>query len=247
MLKGKASLGRQKIEIKPIQNEEARQVCFSKRRQGLFKKASELSILCGAMIGAIVFSKSGRTYSFGHPSIDAVINRFLTSDSPDNGPTSGGENHDSGDVTETVHRLNVQYMELQELVETEKKRKERVQEATEKEMGGRLMRWLNAKVSELGLDELQEFRKELEALHGVVLGKVNQVLLDARQTPRSLPQPPVDTASAMQYQFGEQSDMPMVVTAPSSSNSFIDGFEVNDPLLSVVHASGNFTNNQNYG
>ncbi|XP_062217675.1 agamous-like MADS-box protein AGL29 [Phragmites australis] len=226
MLKGKASLGRQKIEIKPIQNEEARQVCFSKRRQGLFKKASELSILCGAMIGAIVFSKS---------------------DSPDNGPTSGGENHDSGDVTETVHRLNVQYMELQELVETEKKRKERVQEATEKEMGGRLMRWLNAKVSELGLDELQEFHKELEAIHGVVLGKVNQVLLDARETPRSLPQPPMDTASALQYQFGEQSDMPMVVTAPSSINSFIDGFEVNDPLLSVVHASGNFTNNQNCG
>ena len=36
-------MGRQKIEIRKIESEEARQVCFSKRRAGLFKKASELA------------------------------------------------------------------------------------------------------------------------------------------------------------------------------------------------------------
>jgi hypothetical protein len=39
----KKTLGRQKIEMKPIQCPEARHVCFSKRRVGLLNKATELS------------------------------------------------------------------------------------------------------------------------------------------------------------------------------------------------------------
>jgi hypothetical protein len=77
MVTGKRSTGRKKVEIKRINDEEARQVCFSKRCQGLFNKANELSILCGAIVGVVVFSISRRAYSIGHPSIGAVINRFL--------------------------------------------------------------------------------------------------------------------------------------------------------------------------
>ncbi|RZR77540.1 hypothetical protein BHM03_00002652 [Ensete ventricosum] len=39
---------REKIQIKKIDNTAARQVTFSKRRRGLFKKAAELSVLCDA-------------------------------------------------------------------------------------------------------------------------------------------------------------------------------------------------------
>ncbi|KAH0464097.1 hypothetical protein IEQ34_006883 [Dendrobium chrysotoxum] len=70
--------GRKKIEIKLIEKEENRQVCFSKRRQGLFKKASELSILCGAEVAAVVFSPAGKPYFFGNPSVDHVLRRFLS-------------------------------------------------------------------------------------------------------------------------------------------------------------------------
>ncbi|KAL7236351.1 hypothetical protein ACSBR1_019601 [Camellia fascicularis] len=49
---------------------------FSKRRSGLFKKASELSIPCGAEVGIIVFSPGKQAYSFGHPIVD--INLQLT-------------------------------------------------------------------------------------------------------------------------------------------------------------------------
>lgn len=56
----KKSMGRQKIEIKRIEKEEARQVCFSKRRAGVFKKAHELSVLCGAEIAIVVFSPAGK-------------------------------------------------------------------------------------------------------------------------------------------------------------------------------------------
>lgn len=74
----KRSIGRQKIELKKIANEGSRQVCFSKRRAGLFKKANELSILCGAELAILVFSPGGKPYSFSHPSLDLISNRLLT-------------------------------------------------------------------------------------------------------------------------------------------------------------------------
>lgn len=57
-------MGRGRIEIKKIENVNSRQVTFSKRRNGLFKKASELSILCDAEVAVIVFSNTGKLYQF---------------------------------------------------------------------------------------------------------------------------------------------------------------------------------------
>ncbi|XP_019434340.1 PREDICTED: agamous-like MADS-box protein AGL61 [Lupinus angustifolius] len=55
------------------------QVTFSKRRTGLFKKASELCTLCDAKIGLVVFSPTNKDFSFGDPSIDAVIDYYQMS------------------------------------------------------------------------------------------------------------------------------------------------------------------------
>lgn len=59
-------MGRGKIVIKRIDNVTSRQVTFSKRRNGLFKKAKELAILCDAEIGLIIFSDTGRLYEFSN-------------------------------------------------------------------------------------------------------------------------------------------------------------------------------------
>lgn len=59
-------MGRGKILIKRIDNTTSRQVTFSKRRSGLLKKARELSILCDAVVGLIVFSCTGRLYEFSN-------------------------------------------------------------------------------------------------------------------------------------------------------------------------------------
>ncbi|XP_026419907.1 agamous-like MADS-box protein AGL61 [Papaver somniferum] len=72
-------MGRQKIEIKRIEKEDARQVTFSKRRGGVFKKAHELSTLCGAEIAIIVFSPAGKPFSFTHP--HNIIDRYLSGNS----------------------------------------------------------------------------------------------------------------------------------------------------------------------
>ncbi|KAL9999084.1 putative transcription factor MADS-type1 family [Helianthus debilis subsp. tardiflorus] len=66
-------MGRGKIEIKKIENVSTRQVTFSKRRAGLLKKAHELSVLCDAEVGIIVFSNTGRLYEFSSSSLEDLI------------------------------------------------------------------------------------------------------------------------------------------------------------------------------
>lgn len=57
-------MGRGKVELKRIENKINRQVTFAKRRNGLLKKAYELSILCDAEIALIIFSSRGKLYEF---------------------------------------------------------------------------------------------------------------------------------------------------------------------------------------
>ncbi|XP_004305439.1 PREDICTED: agamous-like MADS-box protein AGL62 [Fragaria vesca subsp. vesca] len=69
-------MGRRKIEIKKISNKNYLMTSFTKRRNGLFHKASQFCRLSGAEIAVIVFSPGGRVYLFGHPSADSVIDRY---------------------------------------------------------------------------------------------------------------------------------------------------------------------------
>lgn len=69
-------MGRGKIEIKRIENNTNRQVTFCKRRNGLLKKAYELSVLCDAEIALIVFSSRGRVYEYSNNNIKGTIDRY---------------------------------------------------------------------------------------------------------------------------------------------------------------------------
>ncbi|XP_038997574.1 agamous-like MADS-box protein TM6 isoform X2 [Hibiscus syriacus] len=62
-------MGRGKIEIKKIENATNRQVTYSKRRNGLFKKAQELTVLCDAKVSLIMFSNTGKFHEFLSPNI----------------------------------------------------------------------------------------------------------------------------------------------------------------------------------
>ncbi|KAL3843802.1 hypothetical protein ACJIZ3_001205 [Penstemon smallii] len=69
-------MGRGKIVIRRIDNSTSRQVTFSKRRNGLLKKAKELSILCDAEVGLIIFSSTGKLYDFASTSVKSVVERY---------------------------------------------------------------------------------------------------------------------------------------------------------------------------
>ncbi|XP_075488075.1 MADS-box protein AGL24-like isoform X1 [Primulina tabacum] len=77
---------RQKIQINKIDNLTARQVTFSKRRRGLFKKAQELSVLCDAEIALIVFSATGKLFDFSSSSMMQLIKRYTTQTDNNNKP-----------------------------------------------------------------------------------------------------------------------------------------------------------------
>ncbi|XP_051123454.1 MADS-box protein defh21-like [Andrographis paniculata] len=72
-------MGRGKVEIKMIENKTSRQVTFSKRRAGLMKKTHELSVLCDAQIGLIVFSSKGRLTEYCTPplTMNQIIERYV--------------------------------------------------------------------------------------------------------------------------------------------------------------------------
>uniref|UniRef100_A0A0E0LX98 MADS-box domain-containing protein n=1 Tax=Oryza punctata TaxID=4537 RepID=A0A0E0LX98_ORYPU len=71
-------MGRGRVELKRIENKINRQVTFAKRRNGLLKKAYELSVLCDAEIALVVFSPAGRLYEFASStsSIDKIFGRY---------------------------------------------------------------------------------------------------------------------------------------------------------------------------
>ena len=111
------SKGRRKIEIKKIEEKSARQVTFSKRRSGLFKKASELSMLTGAQMAVIVSSPKQKVFTFGHPNADVVIDRYLE---------GKGSPPASQALVSDYRKHNEEYLEVLEKMEAEKKRAEEI-------------------------------------------------------------------------------------------------------------------------
>ncbi|XP_019154917.1 PREDICTED: MADS-box transcription factor 23-like isoform X1 [Ipomoea nil] len=69
-------MGRGKIPIRRIDNTTSRQVTFSKRRNGLLKKAKELAILCDAEVGLVIFSSTGKLYEFASTSMKAIMEGY---------------------------------------------------------------------------------------------------------------------------------------------------------------------------
>ncbi|CAO2162613.1 unnamed protein product [Urochloa humidicola] len=91
--KGKKKRGR--VELRRIEDRTSRQVRFSKRRSGLFKKARELSVLCDAQVALVVFSPAGRLYEFA--SADASIGEIFGRYWDDLGSTANDLNIEARD------------------------------------------------------------------------------------------------------------------------------------------------------
>jgi hypothetical protein len=66
-------MARGKVQLRRIENPVHRQVTFCKRRAGLLKKARELSVLCDAHIGIIIFSAHGKLYDLATTGYVIVI------------------------------------------------------------------------------------------------------------------------------------------------------------------------------
>ncbi|CAL0319491.1 unnamed protein product [Lupinus luteus] len=113
-------MGRRKIEIKMVKDLNTRQVTFSKRRSGLFKKANELSIMCGCELAIVMFSHGNKPYSYGHPNVDAVAAKILHQEEPN--PNSVQCSSSSND--ETLNKLNEELADIMDQTYEEEKKAE---------------------------------------------------------------------------------------------------------------------------
>ncbi|CAI9106598.1 OLC1v1005790C1 [Oldenlandia corymbosa var. corymbosa] len=75
--------GKKKIEIKKIEDRSSRNVTFTKRRQGLFKKARQLESMSGFKIAILVFSPAGKPFCYGdtESAMETLLNSFNHNDS----------------------------------------------------------------------------------------------------------------------------------------------------------------------
>ncbi|KAL6297137.1 hypothetical protein ACE6H2_005279 [Prunus campanulata] len=145
---------REKIKIKKIDYLPARQVTFSKRRRGLFKKAAELSVLCESEVAVVIFSATGKLFDYSSSSIEDVIERYKA--------------HTNG-----VEESNKQFLELQ--LENEN----HIKLSKELEEKSRQLRQMKGEDLEgLNLDELLKLEQLVEGSLGRVIETKEELIMN---------------------------------------------------------------------
>ncbi|XP_004513973.1 agamous-like MADS-box protein AGL62 [Cicer arietinum] len=134
------------------------QLSFAKRKQGLFNKVTELSVLCQAKTALIITSKDKKIYACGYPNVDTVIRHFL--DGQQN-PVDG-EKQMMQEEEESVENLRVQYEALQDQLKEEKKNLQVITEAQKN--GSCFHSWWNDSIDDMNLESLEMFKTSLENL-----------------------------------------------------------------------------------
>ncbi|KAL1186795.1 hypothetical protein V6Z11_A01G203000 [Gossypium hirsutum] len=153
-----------------IKDESNLQVTFSKRRSGLFKKASELCTLCGVEIAIIVFSPGNKVFSFGHPDVENILNRYVHN-TKDTSPTwQLIEAHRNA----IILRLNAQLTEMMSQIEAQKKRGE---ELDKMRKASQEQNWWESPIEELSLPQLQFLRSAMAELKKIVQREAEQLII----------------------------------------------------------------------
>ncbi|GJN34295.1 hypothetical protein PR202_gb22944 [Eleusine coracana subsp. coracana] len=184
----KPSKGRQRIEIRYIEDKAQRQVTFSKRRMGIFKKAGELSQLCGACVAVVVFSERGRPFAIGAPSVDVVLRACdpLPGEEGAHRALYDDEEEDAAVCRGLVEAALRQAKETEARVKAEKARMNAIGEKVMQAKGGRLF-WWDADVEQLGEAELPEFARALQRLRDNVQRRADHLSSADPPPPTPLP------------------------------------------------------------
>ncbi|WJX87109.1 MADS-box protein [Trifolium repens] len=144
---------RGKTQMKRIENATSRQVTFSKRRNGLLKKAFELSVLCDAEVALIVFSPRGRLYEFASSSVSETIGRYRSHSRINNTPTTSESIENTEHLKEEVENMRRKI----ELLETSKRK------------------FLGEGLGSCSIEELQKIEQQMEKSLNKIRTKKTQV------------------------------------------------------------------------
>lgn len=170
--------GRRKVEIKKIESSSRRMVAFSKRKKGLFNKAGELHRLCAVSIAVIIFSSTGRPFTFGKPSVDDVIDRLLrdgiAGDEKEIASCSEGIKDGTEEEEEEESRDMMQTGDSENENEDDDEDDEEKEEEEEKGGGGY---WWEESIEGLSLEETEKFKASLEAIRNNVAMRLEEIMM----------------------------------------------------------------------
>ncbi|KAK2351991.1 agamous MADS-box protein AGL62 [Trifolium repens] len=160
----KKSSGRKKIEIKKLDKQSNKQVTFSKRRQGLFRKASELCVLCDVHAAIIVFSPANNLYCFGQPNTDAIVDSYVRG-------TTEFEDLKTAENSENYKVYNKQYEEALKMLELEKKK---LADAENLAKFWNTYDWWNDSIDDMSCDQLEQFMVSIYELRNKLIERVDE-------------------------------------------------------------------------
>ncbi|TYJ04716.1 hypothetical protein E1A91_A12G111700v1 [Gossypium mustelinum] len=145
---------RGKTQMRRIENNTSRQVTFSKRRNGLLKKAFELSVLCDAEVALIIFSPRGKLFEFASSSMQQTIERYRrhTKDNETNKPIEQNLQHlktESANMLKTLEDLEISRRKL-----------------------------LGENLGSCTLEELQEIEQQLQKSVSIIRARKTQIFRD---------------------------------------------------------------------
>nr|UXR27454.1 MADS transcription factor AGL6-1a [Delphinium anthriscifolium] len=149
-------MGRGRVELKRIENKINRQVTFSKRRNGLLKKAYELSVLCDAEVGLIIFSSRGKLYEFASAGMTRTLERYQRSSYNSQDNNLSVADRETQSWYQEVSKLKAKYESLQ--------RSQR--------------HLLGEDLGPLSVKELQNLEKQLEGALSQARQRKTQIMLE---------------------------------------------------------------------
>nr|ABD78317.1 Def-like protein [Primula vulgaris]ABD78319.1 Def-like protein [Primula vulgaris] len=152
-------MARGKIQIKKIENATNRQVTYSKRRNGLFKKAGELAVLCDAKVSIIMLSGTNKIHEFHSP--DHVTTKQL---------------FDQYQQTMGIDLWSSHYEKMQEDLRKRKEINKNLRQEIRQRMGDSL--------SELDLNKLQTLEQDMEKSLEAIRGRKYKVIGNQIETSR---------------------------------------------------------------
>ena len=65
-----------RLEKRPVSVSSRKQVTFTKRKNGLMKKAMELSVLCDCQIALVIFNSNNKLFQYSSGDVNQVLKRF---------------------------------------------------------------------------------------------------------------------------------------------------------------------------
>ena len=164
----KQAKSRRKVEMIKMNSEEDRLVSFSKRKSGIYKKATELSTLCSAEVGIVIFSPNGKPFSLGHPCVETITNKLL---SENHTPCDANQNLLEAYRRVKLTELHQNYKEACKQMKTAKEQEKQIK----KKCMVRSKGWWEEPVTELDMDGVRRRADLIQRLHKNVQLQINKI------------------------------------------------------------------------